>query len=92
MNSRRSPARDASYPATPGYNAGMEPRPPDEETMVKVAVADLDDRFESIDRSRIETTVRRLVHELLARARVKTFVGILAERRAHDELERVVDG
>lgn len=66
----------------------MELHTPDEETMVKVAVADLDDRFESIDRSKIETTVRRLVHELLARARVKTFVGILAERRARAELRR----
>ena len=67
----------------------MELQAPDEETMVKVAVADLDDRFESIDRPRIEATVRRLVRELLARARVKTFVGILAERRARAELKRI---
>ena len=53
----------------------MEPQAPDEETMVKVAVADLDDRFRSIDRPRIEATVRRFVRDLLARARVKTFVG-----------------
>jgi hypothetical protein len=62
---------------------------PDEETMVKVAVADLDDRFESIDRSKIETTVRRLVHELFMRSRIKSFVGILAERRARAELRRI---
>jgi hypothetical protein len=67
----------------------MDLQAPDEETMVKVAVADLDDRFESIDRSRIETTVRRLVHELLARSRVKSFVGIFAERRARAELRRI---
>jgi hypothetical protein len=54
--------------------------------MVKVAVADLDDRFRSIDRPRIEATVRRFVRDLLARARVKTFVGIFAERRARAEL------
>jgi hypothetical protein len=65
----------------------MELQPPDEETMVKVAVADLDDRFESIDRSKIETTVRRLVRDLLAKSRVKIFVGIFAERRARAELE-----
>jgi hypothetical protein len=67
----------------------MDMQAPDEETMVKVAVADLDDRFESIDRSKIETTVRRLVHELFTRSRVKSFVGILAERRARAELRRI---
>jgi hypothetical protein len=67
----------------------MEPQAPDEETMVKVAVSDLDDRFESIDRSRIEATVRPLVRDLLARARVKAFVGIIAERRAKAELKKL---
>jgi hypothetical protein len=66
----------------------MELEGPDEETMVKVAVADLDDRFESIDRPMIEATVRRLVHEWLGRARVKTFVGIIAERNARAELKK----
>jgi len=67
----------------------MEPQAPDEETLVKVAVADLDEQFESIDRPRIEATVRRLVRELLARARVKNFVGIIAERRARAELRKI---
>ena len=67
----------------------MEPQAPDEETMVKVAVADLDDRFRSIDRPRIEATVRRFVRDLLARARVKTFVGIIAERAARAELKKL---
>ena len=67
----------------------MELEGPDEETMVKVAVDDLDDRFESIDRPRIEATVRRLVREWLARARVKTFVGIIAERAARAELKKI---
>ena len=67
----------------------MDPQAPDEETMVKVAVTDLDDRFESIARSRIEATVRPLVRDLLARARVKTFVGIIAERRAKAELKKL---
>lgn len=66
----------------------MELRAPDEETMVKVAVSDLNDRFESIDRSQIETTVRPLVHDLFTRARVKGFVGILAERHARAELRQ----
>jgi hypothetical protein len=67
----------------------MEQRVPDEETMVKVAVNDLDDRFESIERPRIEATVRRFVRELFARARVKTFVGIFAERHARAELKKI---
>ena len=57
--------------------------------MIRVAVADLDDRFTSIDPSRIETTVRRLVRDLFAHARVKIFVGIIAERHARTELETV---
>jgi hypothetical protein len=67
----------------------MEPHAPDEETMVKVAVTDLDGRFESIDRSRIEATVRPLVRDLFERARAKTFVGIIAERRAKSELKKL---
>jgi hypothetical protein len=65
----------------------MELQAPDEEAMVRGAVADLDDRFATIDRSRIEGTVRRLVHEWCARSRVKSFVGIIAERHAREELE-----
>ena len=69
-----------------GRNVLMDLQAPDEETMVKVAVADLDDRFESIDKDRIESTVRRLVREWLGRSRIKTFVGIIAERHARAEL------
>ena len=65
----------------------MEAHVPDEEAMVRVAVAELDDRFATIERARIEGTVRRLVREWLARARVKTFVGIIAGRHAREELE-----
>jgi len=68
----------------------MELQAPDEEAMIKVAVADLDGRFASIDRSRIEGTVRRLVHEWFARSRVKNFVGIIAERQARSELQQSV--
>jgi hypothetical protein len=57
--------------------------------MVRVAVEHLADRFESIDRSRIESTVRRVVRDWFARARIKIFVGIIAERRARAELERL---
>ena len=61
--------------------------PPDEETMVRVAVADLDGRFPEVARARIETVVRRLVHRWHTRARIKTFVGIISWREARAELE-----
>jgi hypothetical protein len=67
----------------------MELQAPDEESMIRVAVADLDDRFASIARSRIEGTVRRLVHEWFRRAHVKVFVGIIAERHARAELQQL---
>jgi hypothetical protein len=66
----------------------MELQALDEEAMIRVAVADLDERFASIDTSRIEMTVRRLFGEWFARARVKTFVGIIAERHARAELQQ----
>lgn len=65
----------------------MELQAPDEESMIRVAVADLDNRFASIDPSRIESTVRRLVRDLFAHARVKIFIGIIAERHARSELQ-----
>jgi len=60
--------------------------------MIRVAVADLADladRFASIDTSRIDVIVRRLVSKWFARARVKTLVGIIAERHARAELQRI---
>ena len=62
----------------------------DEESIVRVAVADLDHRFVSVERSRIEATVRRQVHDWFERARVKHFVGIIAERHAQEELQQWV--
>jgi hypothetical protein len=67
----------------------MDLQPPDEETMVRVAVADLENRLEAVEPARIEATVRRNVHALFTRARVKSFVGIIAERHAQAELEKV---
>ena len=56
--------------------------------MVRVAVDNLDDELGTVDRDRIEGTVRRLVHDWIGRARVKIFVGIIAERHARRELEQ----
>jgi len=67
----------------------MDLRTPDEEAMIRAAVADLDHRFASLDHSRVESTVRREVHAWFTRARVKTFVGVIAERHARAELERL---
>lgn len=69
----------------------MELQPPDEEALTCVLVADLADRFPSIARARIEEIVRPIVAEWFAHARVKSFVGIIAERRARNELRRVVE-
>jgi len=64
----------------------MDLNAPDEESMIRAAVAGLGSRFASMDRSRIESVVQRLVREWFATARVKTFVGIIAERHARAEL------
>ncbi len=66
----------------------MQPQSPDEQTLVKVAVAELEDRFPSLGPARIEPVVARQVHRWFVRARVKTYVGIIAGREARCELER----
>jgi len=53
--------------------------------MVRAAVADLERRLRS-DSPRIERTVRRVVREWSDRSRVKTLVGVIAERHALEEL------
>jgi hypothetical protein len=64
----------------------MDLQAPDEEAMIRVAVADLGRRFASVDQTRIESVVGHLVREIFASARVKTFVGVIAERHARTEL------
>ena len=66
----------------------MELQAPTEEAMVKVAVARLDARFAAIETPRIEAVVRRSLQECYATARVKNFVGIIAERGARTALEQ----
>jgi hypothetical protein len=56
-----------------------------EEAMVRVAVADLERRVDA-DRERVEQTVRKHVDALFDQSRIKSFIGILAERRALQEL------
>ncbi|HEY5171417.1 MAG TPA: hypothetical protein VIK54_06790 [Acidimicrobiia bacterium] len=70
----------------------MELQAPDEESLVRVAVENLADRFDSIERSRIESTVRRVMHDRFRRARVKVFVGIIGERGARAELQQLPAG
>jgi hypothetical protein len=55
--------------------------------MIRVAVADLDRRFTALEPQRIEDAVRGQVGVWWNRARVKTFVGIIAERHARDQLQ-----
>jgi hypothetical protein len=66
----------------------MDLQAPSEELMVKVGVAHLVDRLPTVERSRIESTIRRVVHDWYSHARVKIFVGIIAERHARTELQR----
>ena len=68
----------------------VDTRAPDEDAMVRAAVADIERRLRS-DSPRIERTVRRLVRELSDRSRVKTFVGVIAERHALEELRSESD-
>ena len=58
---------------------------PDTEAMVRTAVADLSRRVDADD-ERVERTVRRHIVNLFEHSRIKTFVGVLAERRALTEL------
>ena len=57
----------------------------DEEAIVRVAVADLARRVDA-DSDRVERTVRKHVDALFEHSRIKSFVGVLAERRALQEL------
>jgi hypothetical protein len=66
----------------------MELQAPTEASMVKGATAHLAEVFPSVETSRIESAVRRSVHEWLKRARIKLFVGIIAERYARTELQQ----
>ena len=71
------------------YPLVMESSDPDESSIVRVAVAHLDASFPSLDATRIESVVRPRVRDRLARSRIKSFIGILAERDARAELERI---
>ncbi len=66
----------------------MELQEPTEQAMVRTATDHLSARFDRLERPQIESTVSRLVSEWCERARVKTFVGLIAERHARAELER----
>jgi len=65
--------------------AVVDPAPPDTDAIVRAAVSDLAPRVDA-DRDRVEQAVRKHVDELFEHARVKTFVGVLAQRRALVEL------
>jgi hypothetical protein len=67
----------------------QKPGSTNEEALVRAAVANLARRFASIDVSRIEDVVRGFVDELFAGSQVKTFVGVLAERRARVVLQAI---
>jgi len=66
----------------------MELQQPDEETLVRNATDGLKTTDPAADGGRVERRVREIVHDLCVHSRVKNFVGVIAERRARDELRR----
>jgi hypothetical protein len=77
--------------AVPGcwYRARMEPQPLDEDSIVNRATDELRDQFADLDGRHVEETVRRVVHDSYVNARVKNYVGVIAQRRARDELQQL---
>ena len=69
----------------------MESQSSSDDIVVRNTAAALTDQFARLDRSQIEATVQRHFTELRARARITTFVGIIAERHARAELQ-TLDG
>src|SRR5262245_20311345 len=82
--------RLASGDAVRGSSILMDLKPPSEDAMVHTATVGLERRFPTVSKPRIEDVVRRWIRKIRARARVQTFVGILAERRARAELQREI--
>ena len=68
----------------------MELKAPDEDAMIRAAVADLEDQFDTVDTPVIDAVVRRHMDRRFAQSRVKTYVGIFAERDARAELQRTL--
>ena len=83
-------AGDAPLPTGDDVEATrVELKPPSEDALISVVVADLAERFPSIDHARIEAIVRPIVTECFTEASVKTYVGIIAERRAWKQLRQL---
>jgi hypothetical protein len=68
----------------------MELKAPDEDAMIRAAVADLDDQFDAIDKPVIDAVVRRHMNKRFTHSRIKTYVGIFAERDARSELQKTL--
>ena len=59
-----------------------------DEALVRVVAANLSTRFPSVDAELIEARVREAMRERHKRARIHTFVGIMAERDVRTGLEQ----
>jgi hypothetical protein len=66
----------------------VELKAPDEDAMIRAAVAELEDQFDDVDTPVIDAVVRRHMDRRFAESRVKTYIGIFAERDARAELKR----
>jgi hypothetical protein len=58
----------------------------DEEAMVRVAVAAVDQKCGSGEQPQVEDAIRRDVHQLFEHARIKAYVGVIAGRHALEAL------
>jgi hypothetical protein len=67
----------------------MELEGSNDDIAVQIVTAALADQFARLERSHIEATVQRHLDELHARARVTTYIGIIAERHAREELQKL---
>ena len=76
-------------PSATGEEA-MELKAPDEDAMIKAAVAVLDGQFDAVDTPVIDAVVRRHMDKRLSHSRIKTYVGIFAERDARAELRKTL--
>ena len=68
----------------------MELKAPDEDAMIRAAVADLESQFDAVSTPVIDAVVRRHMDRRFAQSRVKTYLGIFAERDARAELQKTI--
>jgi hypothetical protein len=70
----------------------MQVQQPNEDALVRNATERVSATEPRVERDRVERRVREIVHDLCAHSRVTNFIGVIAERRAREELRRSASG